>query len=1009
MTQLQLKYNPGFSDDEELIRLFVVRRPCLDFILRTIDENTGPSNQHVLIVGPRGSGKTTLVLRVASELRTNPKYKGWFPVIFAEESYEVSTPGEFWLEALFRLADQSKSERWCRAYEEIKLEAEDVRVRERALAQLLDFATEQGKRILLIVENLNMLLGDQLSDHDAWDLRHTLVNEPRIMMLGTAVTRFSKISNSGKPWFELLAVHTLDPLSRKECSILWCALTDKNLPASQIRPIQILTGGNPRLIRILAEFANKNSFRDLMKDLVHLIDEHTEYFKSQLDTLPAAERKAFVALLDLWDPATARAVARNARMPVSTTSAYLNRLVSRGAVTIAKFPGRKKLYQSAERLYNIYYLMRKRGHPSNRVRAAVRFMVQFYQGRQLVKSAARLAEEACRLEPNLRAEHYLAYEDILHACSEGLRQEIVDGTPVEFFEAPDAPRPVRAFAELKKSWPSGPDLGKGNEEPVSLVLYGHHLMRKNGDWVEAERAFRKAVSINPKYGHAWAHLGQVLYSKAKKYAEAKEDLERAVQLSPDDAWAWYHLGRVLLLMQQEGQAEKSFRNATELRPSDPVLWVGQSDALHDLGRYEEAERACKRAIQESKGTEAASGWGHLGELYHYHLARLQEAEEAYRKSLHLQESGNGWVLLNLANLLADHLGRVTEAEELFRQAELLFRKQIAKDPRHAAAWGYLGEILARNEVKHKEAVEALFKAIESDPTDMRSRHTLLELLVKSGRFEEAERVCRDEIRVKPSFSAWELLGFLLDSTGRFEEAEQSYLKALEFDQLAAWLWFRLGRLQFKGLKKNEQARAALQKATEIEGWKSKAWPTFLQVRLALGEDVGSITGEAERFLQEQGQDPECLNDLAWKLYKSDREDILPEAERLARKALEGNKTNNWMAVHTLSVILGRQGRWREALDIASSFFDAAAESETAISGCIEFAISAASAGYASDVLSTLGESKGKTALEPLEVGLRKFLKESPLTAQEISEVANDVAERIRQMQARTDPSSNRAD
>jgi hypothetical protein len=53
-------------------------------------------------------------------------------------------------------------------------------------------------------------------------------------------------------------------------------------------------------------------------------------------------------------------------------------------------------------------------------------------------------------------------------------------------------------------------------------------------------------------------------------------------------------------------------------------------------------------------------------------------------------------------------------------------------------------------------------------------------------------------------------------------------------------------------------------------------------------------------------------------------------------------------------------------------------------------------------LRILNESKGKTALEPLEVGLRKFLKESPLTAQEISEVANDVAERIRQQQAKTD-------
>jgi tetratricopeptide (TPR) repeat protein len=247
----------------------------------------------------------------------------------------------------------------------------------------------------------------------------------------------------------------------------------------------------------------------------------------------------------------------------------------------------------------------------------------------------------------------------------------------------------------------------------------------------------------------------------------------------------------------------------------------------------------------------------------------------------------------------------------------------------------------------------------------------------------------------------------MEFTGRFEEAEQAYVKALEFNQKWAWAWFRLGRLQLKALKKSEEARVALQKATEIEGRKSKAWPAFLQVRLTLGEDLGSITEEEERFLQEQGQDPDVLNDLAWKFCASGREDILAEAEKLARKAVEGKKTNNWMAVHTLSVILGRQGRWREALEIAPSFFDAAAESDMAIRGCIEFAVPAASAGCASDVLRILSESKGKTALEPLEVGLRKFLKESPLTAQEISEVANDVAERIRQKQAKTEARSDK--
>ena len=36
-----------------------------------------------------------------------------------------------------------------------------------------------------------------------------------------------------------------------------------------------------------------------MGDLVHLVDEHTEYFKSHLDALPAVERKVYLALAEI--------------------------------------------------------------------------------------------------------------------------------------------------------------------------------------------------------------------------------------------------------------------------------------------------------------------------------------------------------------------------------------------------------------------------------------------------------------------------------------------------------------------------------------------------------------------------------------------------------------------------------------------------------------------------------------------------------------------------------------
>jgi hypothetical protein len=68
------------------------------------------ANQHALVIGPRGFGKSTLMRRVVAELETHPELGAlWEPVALPEEPYEVSSLGELWLEALNRLADSRRT------------------------------------------------------------------------------------------------------------------------------------------------------------------------------------------------------------------------------------------------------------------------------------------------------------------------------------------------------------------------------------------------------------------------------------------------------------------------------------------------------------------------------------------------------------------------------------------------------------------------------------------------------------------------------------------------------------------------------------------------------------------------------------------------------------------------------------------------------------------------------------------------------------------------------------
>ena len=105
------KYNPGFLSDEDLIASFCVRMNEFRLLTEVLRECEGSSNPHQLVIGSRGSGKTSLLLRLAAEVRRDSLLADrFFPVVFAEESYEVATAGEFWLECLIRLAMQAPRE-----------------------------------------------------------------------------------------------------------------------------------------------------------------------------------------------------------------------------------------------------------------------------------------------------------------------------------------------------------------------------------------------------------------------------------------------------------------------------------------------------------------------------------------------------------------------------------------------------------------------------------------------------------------------------------------------------------------------------------------------------------------------------------------------------------------------------------------------------------------------------------------------------------------------------------
>ena len=639
------KYNPGFLTDEELVASFCVRVHEYESIVEMLRECTGSSNSHQIVIGPRGSGKTSLLLRIAAEVRRDAELsRDFFPVVFAEESYEVATAGEFWLECLSRLADQAPTREGDpdlrRSFEDLRTIRDDRTLSDRCLGTLMDYSAREGKRLVLMVENLNMMFRDMMDSGDAgWRMRKILQTEPRIVLLASATRRFDEIDHPEHALYDQLRVVTLNPLDTNECAVLWEKVAGRSPTPETIRSLEILTGGSPRLLAIVARFGVGRSFRELMADLLDLVDDHTEYFKSHIESLPAQERRVYLALADLWKPANTREIADRTRLDTNRCSAQLTRLVDRGVVHVAGGSARRKQYYLTERLYNIYYLMRRSRGPDSLIEAIIQFMVAYYSPRELRDIGVRLTRED-DLDPELESFRHRAIAGLVaRPALAGYREEMLAAMPGRFVTAL-APHSILSRLERTPATDARPDRHRPERvdgcADESAELMAARTLFEEGCELEArsrgDDALRVFDEVIRRYGErdvpellefvarALVRKGDVLSGVARIKGEGDESIvvEEAVRRFMVNDVRTFRDGLRSALVDSETMLDRAPEalatydevvrrfgesNATPILESVVKALVGKEITLVALGRYEDALAVSDEAVRRFAGSD----------------------------------------------------------------------------------------------------------------------------------------------------------------------------------------------------------------------------------------------------------------------------------------------------------------------------------------------------------------------------------------------------------------------
>jgi tetratricopeptide (TPR) repeat protein len=242
---------------------------------------------------------------------------------------------------------------------------------------------------------------------------------------------------------------------------------------------------------------------------------------------------------------------------------------------------------------------------------------------------------------------------------------------------------------------------------------------------------------------------------AFKTAEAKAHYENAVRLSERAAWA----GAVLEL-----------NRARELEPSNPEILIELGIALGELTQWNQAIESLKKAT--ALAPDSARAHYNLGVTLDRANPGKQMGTLEYRKALRLNPKDTG-SLINLATNIGDENGE---------EAKQLLLKAVGLEPGNAKAHFNLG-LLLKNEGNSKGAVEALQRAITSDPEPVEPRRHLVNLLIAQERWDEVLAQCEEILKRDPEdWNTRYTLAQTLIRRGKADEGRTELQKSQEIRQ-----------------------------------------------------------------------------------------------------------------------------------------------------------------------------------------------------------------------------------
>jgi tetratricopeptide (TPR) repeat protein len=361
--------------------------------------------------------------------------------------------------------------------------------------------------------------------------------------------------------------------------------------------------------------------------------------------------------------------------------------------------------------------------------------------------------------------------------------------------------------------------GHGNytTEKISTAKEKMEMMKSGTEWEMARQSFLagdldkalkavdRSIAMNPQVAKSQVLRGRIMFEKGDM-EHALESLQKAQAIDPNLADARYFAGLAYERLSQKEKALEQYQKAAELEPSNAQYTTVSAEMLIDLDRLDEA----REFLESRSGTFEHNAavrqvLGHIALMKNdpktavtlFDEARLLAPEDMpiledlARAQIKVEQWGDAEA--NLAKLLtsSEYKARRDLLHLRARALTALDRKLEAREilitltdgqagQNDVEAWIALGQLsYTMKDANRLRQASGRVMAVAPNRSEGYVLRALM--LRRSGDFKGAEDMINRALERKQDPEAYVLLGLIQQDQKQFNEARESFAKALKLD------------------------------------------------------------------------------------------------------------------------------------------------------------------------------------------------------------------------------------